>query len=1210
MRRRTRIGLLALAALVCALGAGAWWAAQSETALAWITARLEGFSGGRLRIESPRGSLAGTIAAARVVYADEDVRVTATDVALDLRLMALLRERLEANSLGAKALRIEILPTPSTGPPESIAVPVTIAVDRLEAGSVALVDGADTTEFRDVAGAYRGGPAGHRVELLRARTPWGDASGQATLDAARPFAIEGGVHFVRATPPWSVEATAGLAGTLVSMNVRIDGRVGTAPIEGELILAPFEDRWLARARASAREFDLAAFVPGAPKTAATIRLDAASGERGGYTGEVAVENAAPGAPTADRVPLKSATSKLAFDGGTLRLSNLVADLGAAGRARGDGEIGAGGASRWNLVVEALNLRGLHPPLRETRLAGEIVARLDEGAQHLDLDLRERGIAIVATASREGDVVRIPRLRASAGKGELTGEGTVSLAGAKPFNVRARFVRFDPASFGDWPTAALNGELTATGALEPAWRADVRVTLADSRFRGAPLAGNATFAASPRGVRDADATATLGANRLHAKGSYGRPGDSLALDVDARNLAQLDPRAAGRLAGQATLGGPVEKPAIAFDVRGEKLRWADGRTIAALVAKGEMAAGAERPVEVAVTAEGVDALARLEGEWNGGRGWRGTIARLENRGDYALALVAPAPLELGADRVALGAATVRVLDGELAVQRLAWENGRLSTAGRLRALPAAPLLAAAGWKPERGTDLRLRGEWSIEMNPRLNGTARIEREGGDLVVASNPGSASGLALGLARLAVEAKFVEDAMTASGNLAAANLGDAALEASASGLARDARLAGSLKANVKTLRLLDELVGTSAIIDGRAALDLTLAGTLGAPSLGGTAGADGVRIDVPQYGIALREGRMRATLKGDELVLGDLWIRGPDGELTASGTLARGGEGAKLAWRADKLRIFNRPDRRLVVTGAGTAALSQTRLALRGELRAEEGYIEFAAQETGRLGDDVVIVGRGAPAQRAGRRALPLDLDLTLDPGQRFRIVGQGLDAYLRGKVRVQSRDDGTIVARGSIEAVDGSYRAFGQKLAIERGRLLFDGPIDNPALDVLALRRNLAVEAGVEVTGTARAPQVRLTSRPPVPDPEKLSWLVLGRASPDASSADLALLQAAAAQLVTSDQAVPVHRRIIQGVGLDDIAVRGASGGTASGQVVAFGKRISDRLYVEYEQGLSVAANLVRLTFVLTRTLSVNASTSQTTSSFGFTYRRSFD
>lgn len=1205
MRRVLLVSSVALTILVGALAAGAWWAARSETALAWVVARLEGLADGRLRIESPRGSLLGPIRAARVAYADEGMRVTATEVTLDLRLRPLLGRRLEAAAVEAGSVRIEILPTPSTGPPDSIGVPLAIAVDRFTVASLAVADGADTLEFNDVAGAYRGGPQGHRLELARARTPWGDASGLATLGAEKPFPIEGGVRFARATPPWNAEVTAGLAGTLLSLNVRIDGKVGAAPVEGELVLAPFEDRWLTRARATARDVDLAAFVPGAPKTAATIRLEAAGGERSSYAGTAAVENAAPGTLTAGLVPARSVTSTFAFDGSVLRFTDLVADLGAAGRARGNGEVDARG-SRWSFAVEALSLRGLHAPLRATRLNGTIVARLDEGAQHLDVDLRERGIAIAATATRAGDHVRIQRLRAAAGRGELTGEGTVSLAGAKPFDARARFVRLDPAAFGDYPSAMLNGDFTARGALEPAWRADVRFTLADSRSRGAPLAGGGAFAASPQGVRNADATVTLGANRLGAKGAYGRPGDTLALELDARNLGQLDPRTAGSLKGNATIGGTVDRPSIAFDVRGETLRWAEQPALATLAAKGELAAGAARPIDLAVTAQGVDASARLEGEWDGARAWRGTLVRLENRGDYALALAAPAPFELGRDRVALGPASFRGFDAELTVQRFAWEGGRLSTAGSLRALPAAPLLVLAGWKPERGTDLRLRGEWAIEMSPRLNGTARIERERGDVVVAASPA----LALGLSRLAIEAKFVDDAVTASGKLDAANVGVAALDARSTGLGRDASLAGRLKADVATLRILDELVGTNAIINGRAALDLALGGTLGAPAFGGTVAADAIRIDVPQYGIALREGRLRARLEGDRLLLEALSIRGPDGTLTASGTLAAGGEGAQLAWRAEGLRIFNRPDRRLVVSGAGTAALSQTRLALRGELRAEEGYLEFAAREAGRLGDDVVIVGRTAPAQRAGARALPLDVDLTLDPGQRFRVVGQGLDAYLRGKVLVQSRPDGTIAARGSIETVNGTYRAFGQRLDIERGRLVFDGLIDNPALDILALRRNLAVEAGVEVTGTARAPQVRLTSRPPVPDAEKLSWLVLGRATPDASSADLALLQAAASQLVGSDQAVPLHRRIIEGIGLDDVSVRGAQGGAAAGQVVAVGKRLSDRLYVEYEQGITVAANLVRLTFVLTRTLSLNAQTSQTTSSFGFTYRRSFD
>jgi translocation and assembly module TamB len=573
----------------------------------------------------------------------------------------------------------------------------------------------------------------------------------------------------------------------------------------------------------------------------------------------------------------------------------------------------------------------------------------------------------------------------------------------------------------------------------------------------------------------------------------------------------------------------------------------------------------------------------------------------------MALVAPASLELAPDRAALGTAAVRGFQSEFLSERLLWERGRLVAAGSLRALPAAALLAAAGWTPERGTDLRLKGEWSIETAPRLNGTARLERESGDVAVAATPV----LALGLTRLAVDARFVDDAVTVEGSLAAANLGEASLAARARGLARAAPLAGQLTADVRTLRLLEEVIGTAAVIDGRATAELALGGTLGAPTLAGTAQADAIRIDMPQYGLALRDGRLRAKLSGDELLLEALSIRGPEGELTASGTLARGGEGAALAWRAERLRVFNRPDRRLVVTGSGSVAVSQSKLALRGALRADEGYIEFAGLQPGdRLGEDVVIVGRPPPPRATGPRALPLDLDMTLDPGAGFRIVGQGLDAFLRGKVQVRSRPDGAIVAAGAIETARGTFFAFGQRLEIERGRLVFDGPIDNPALDVLALRKNLAVEAGVEVTGTARAPRVQVTSRPPVPESEALSWLVLGRGVPDASSADLALIQAAAAQLGGSGGAAPLQRRITEGLGLDDISIRGAGGGTATGQVVAFGKRVSDRLYVEYEQGISVAANLVRLTYVLTRRLSVNAQTSQTTSSFGFTYRRSFE
>ena len=76
------------------------------------------------------------------------------------------------------------------------------------------------------------------------------------------------------------------------------------------------------------------------------------------------------------------------------------------------------------------------------------------------------------------------------------------------------------------------------------------------------------------------------------------------------------------------------------------------------------------------------------------------------------------------------------------------------------------------------------------------------------------------------------------------------------------------------------------------------------------------------------------------------------------------------------------------------------------------------------------------------------------------------------------------------------------------VERGIVNFQGPLDDPGLNVLALRKGTLVEAGVTVTGTAQRPVVRLVSTPPVPDSEKLSWIVLGRV-PDASGTDTSLL-----------------------------------------------------------------------------------------------------
>jgi translocation and assembly module TamB len=211
----------------------------------------------------------------------------------------------------------------------------------------------------------------------------------------------------------------------------------------------------------------------------------------------------------------------------------------------------------------------------------------------------------------------------------------------------------------------------------------------------------------------------------------------------------------------------------------------------------------------------------------------------------------------------------------------------------------------------------------------------------------------------------------------------------------------------------------------------------------------------------------------------------------------------------------------------------------------------------------------------------------------------------------VHIRTTANRELVADGAINAVRGTYTAFGQRLAIERGKLYFGGPLDNPGLDVLALRKNQAVEAGVEVTGTVQVPLVRLTSNPPVPDNEKLAWLVLGHGLDSTTGAESVALQAALAALAGAGSE-QIGQRVARGFGVDDISFRSASTarpGTTAAQVVAVSKRLTDKLSLIYEQGLSLANNSLRIEYVLSRTVTLRAEAGLV-NGFGIFYTRSYD
>jgi len=116
------------------------------------------------------------------------------------------------------------------------------------------------------------------------------------------------------------------------------------------------------------------------------------------------------------------------------------------------------------------------------------------------------------------------------------------------------------------------------------------------------------------------------------------------------------------------------------------------------------------------------------------------------------------------------------------------------------------------------------------------------------------------------------------------------------------------------------------------------------------------------------------------------------------------------------------------------------------------------------------------------------------------------------------------------------------------------------------------------------------------------------VLGRAPTDATKADLGLLQAAAGALLARGDSMPIDRKLAKTFGLDEISFRGT--GEVQDRAVAVGKRLSDKVYVSYEQGIgTVTSSLVKLDYALSRRWSLRAETG-TSSGWGVFYRFSWD
>ena len=603
-----------------------------------------------------------------------------------------------------------------------------------------------------------------------------------------------------------------------------------------------------------------------------------------------------------------------------------------------------------------------------------------------------------------------------------------------------------------------------------------------------------------------------------------------------------------------------------------------------------------------------ATLQASGRWDG-ESWAGRIAKVDvaplRPGTPATLVASNVALRVGPGlrvsaepgRAEVGGAFVRwqALNGQ------GGEKPELRAELQLEDLAAAPLMAR--WQPDFGWggDLRVAGHASVQLvNDRLTAELLIERRSGDLRVTDELGSRP---LGLTDLRLALNVQDGVWRVAQGLAGAELGSfaGALTLTPTGRWPDAAtpVQGVLQAQVNDLATWGRWVPAGWRLAGRAAATVQVAGRFGAPELTGRVEGEKLALRHLLFGVDVTDGRFTLDLKGQHAELTRLEARGGDGWLRATGRAELGGKpSAHVELRADKLRVLSRVDRRIVASGDAQLDLDDKGLALAAKLRADEGLFDFTHSDAPTLADDVTVVrsSRSAgpatpPAPKAVRGST---VDVALDFGNDFKVRGRGLATTLRGQLQITQRPDGPLRVTGKLDADGGQYAAYGQKLDIERGDISFTGALDNPSLDLLAVRPNLDVRVGVRVGGTALAPRVSLYSQPEMSDTDKLSWLLLGR-EPDSRS-DTALLQRAAVALLSGEGEGATGKALRQ-LGLDELSLSQSDDDTKS-TIVRLGKQISRRWYVGYERGLNATTGSWQLIYRIAQRFTLRAQSGDDT------------
>lgn len=713
---------------------------------------------------------------------------------------------------------------------------------------------------------------------------------------------------------------------------------------------------------------------------------------------------------------------------------------------------------------------------------------------------------------------------------------------------------------------------------------------------------------------------------------------LASDLDLADLALLAPSLHGALKGQLDLQGQERRPDIQARLEATELR-RGGLGVQAARLDARIEALGERPSQVRLVADGMTTA-------DGGQDWgQGTLVlagsrdshrldwqlegdRLRGQGSLAGGLV-PAGWS---GRMETGQLEVAGLDWRLAAPyALAWQRTaqqawlaphcwrsaeaslcnqdemRLGRAGHVR-------MALSGLALER-----LRGVWpeGLEMSGQVVGQAVGDWKPGEAPVLKGGVDATAGQVRLLREEgqppVVRHFDRIALAAEAGLRSVDLrldlvspdmGQGQARVRLDPYAEGKPLAGELSLQGLRLGIFQPLFPGLSALAGQLSAQGQLSGVLARPYFAGQVRIEEGELAFQRLPLHVRDLDTRIDIQGTSAEISGSMKSGPGGATLAGSADWSGEPRLELRLKGERFLLSQPPELLAEVDPDLVLRVVPRQVDLTGTLRVPSGRLNLKRLTALAvpLSPDIRIVhpsDREAVLVAGQVEDWSINADVRLRLGDDVYFQGYGVTGRIEGGLRLRQEGRRGLEASGEVQLDrESRYDAYGQRLQIRRGRLIFAGNLSQPGLDVEAIRTVDDKVVGVRVEGRANQPEATLFSDSPMSQEEIVSYLVLGQpldtqGRPESSAGNLTAAAAAIKLGATGAGGVGLTSRVGETLGIADLSVD-AEGRGDDTQFTVSGY-ISPKLYLRYGVGIFTPVNTATLRYKINARLYLEAVSS---------------